>query len=85
LSIRWFPTPSLPREDGKVEWAAMGGQFYASTFFYCVASVVAGEVMSGMYFFGVVLPKRLKGRSMGGATPLGYGVGYGREMGKRAD
>jgi hypothetical protein len=85
LSIRWFPTPALPRENGKVEEASMGGHFYASTFFYCIVSAVAGAVWSGMYFFGVVLPKRLKGRSMGGATPLGYGVGNGWRMGKRAD
>lgn len=81
FSVRWFPTPHLPMVNGKVEWAGMGGHFYASTFFYCVVSALAGAVGMGIWFFGVVLPKRLKGRPLGGATPLGYGVGNGWGMG----
>ena len=83
FSVRWFPTPHLPRENGKIEWAGMGGHFYASTFFYCVLSAGAGALGSAVWFLGVVLPKRLKGRGLGGATPLGYGVGNGWGMGKR--
>jgi len=83
LSVRWFPTPHLPRTNGKVEWAGMGGHFYASTFFYCVVSAGAGAVGMAVWAFGVVLPKRLRRRALGGATPLGYGVGNGWGMGKR--
>ncbi|CZR62747.1 uncharacterized protein PAC_12644 [Phialocephala subalpina] len=85
FSIRWFPTPHLPKENGKIEWAGIGGHFYASTFFYCLISAMAGAVGSGMWFFGFVLPRRLKGRGLGGATPLGYGVGngWGVGVGKR--
>lgn len=83
FSVRWFPTPHLPRENGKIEWAGMGGHFYASTFFYCVLSAGAGALGSAVWFLGIVLPKRLKGRGLGGATPLGYGVGNGWGMGKR--
>ncbi|TVY42950.1 hypothetical protein LOCC1_G007456 [Lachnellula occidentalis] len=32
FSVRWFPT-HLPRENGKVQWAGMGGHFYVSTAF----------------------------------------------------
>jgi hypothetical protein len=87
LSVRWFPTPHLPKTNGKVEWAGMGGHFYASTFFYCIVSAGAGAVGMAVWAFGVVLPKRLKRRALGGATPLGYGVGGGLGngwgMGKR--
>ncbi|CAD6499958.1 BgTH12-04063 [Blumeria graminis f. sp. triticale] len=84
LSVRWFPTPHLPRENGKIEWAGMGGHFYASTFFYCLTSAVAGAVVSSMWFFGIVLPKRLKRKGgLGGATPLAYGVGKGWGVGKK--
>ena len=61
----------------------MGGHFYASTFFYCVVSAGAGAVAMAVWAFGVVLPKRLRRRALGGATPLGYGVGNGWGMGKR--
>ncbi|OLN97432.1 hypothetical protein CCHL11_00968 [Colletotrichum chlorophyti] len=74
FSVRWFPTPHLPKTEGHVEWQGMGGHIYASTVFYIITSFMAGVLVAGTYFFGVVLPKRLKGRSMGGATPLGYGL-----------
>lgn len=82
FSIRWFPTPHLPTDNGKIEWAGMGGHFYASTFFYCLVSAMAGATGTAVWFWGVVLPKRLKGRALGGATPLGYGVGNGWGVGK---
>lgn len=90
LSVRWFPTPALPKTEGKVEWAGLGGHIYASTFFYSLVSFVAGALVTGMYTMGVVLPRRLKGRSLGGATPLGYGlpgggVGNGWGYSKRMD
>lgn len=93
FSIRWFPSPHLPRENGKIEWAGMGGHFYASTFFYCVVSAGAGAALTAVYFLSVVLPQRLRGRGMGGATPLGgYGMGspmlgngWGMAGGKRMD
>jgi hypothetical protein len=85
FSIRWFPTPHLPRENGKVEWAGLGGHFFASTFFYCVGSFGAGAAVCVGWFWGVVLPKRLKGRGLGGATPLGYGVGNGWGIGGKID
>lgn len=76
FSVRWFPTPSLPKVQGKVEWSGMGGHIYASTVFYIVLSFLAGIVVASVYFFGSVLPKRLRGRGLGGATPLGgYGMG----------
>ncbi|KAK8010927.1 hypothetical protein PG990_009892 [Apiospora arundinis] len=90
LSVRWFPTPALPKTEGKVEWAGMGGHVYASTIFYGLVSFTAGVLGSAVYFFGVVLPKRLRGRGLGGATPLGYGlngkgVGNGWGIAKRID
>ncbi|KAK1826102.1 hypothetical protein QBC39DRAFT_317343 [Podospora conica] len=76
FSVRWFPTPALPKVQGKVEWNGMGGHIYASTVFYSVLSFLAGMVVASVYFFGSVLPKRLRGRGLGGATPLGgYGMG----------
>jgi hypothetical protein len=75
FSVRWFPTPALPKTEGKVEWSGLGGHIYASTVFYSLVSFVAGMLLAGLYTLGVVLPRRLKGRSMGGATPLGYGLG----------
>lgn len=84
LSVRWFPTPYLPRENGKVEWAGMRGHFRATTFFYCIASALAGAVGSAACFFGIVLPSRLKRKvALGGATPLGYGIGKVWNSGKR--
>lgn len=77
FSVRWFPTPALPKTEGRVEWRGLGGHIYASTVFYSVVSFGAGVVIAGMYTLGVVLPRRLKGRSMGGATPLGYGLSAG--------
>ncbi|KAL1842109.1 hypothetical protein VTJ49DRAFT_5988 [Mycothermus thermophilus] len=74
LSVRWFPTPDLPKVAGKVEWSGMGGHVYASTVFYSLLSFCAGAVVSGAYFFGSVLPRRLRARRLGGATPLGYGL-----------
>lgn len=85
FSVRWFPTPHLPKTNGKVEWAGMGGHVYASTLFYCLTSFVAGAAVCTVWFWGIVLPKRLKSRHLGGATPLGYGVGNGWGMGKRID
>ncbi|KFG78192.1 hypothetical protein MANI_014142 [Metarhizium anisopliae] len=61
FSVRWFPTPALPKTEGRVDIVSFG----------------AGVVVAGMYTLGVVLPRRLKGRSMGGATPLGYGLSSG--------
>ncbi|KAI1007994.1 hypothetical protein K3495_g248 [Podosphaera aphanis] len=84
LSVRWFPTPHLPRENGKIEWAGMGRYYYLRTLSYCVASAIAGAVVSGVWFYGHVLPRRLRGKiSLGGATPLGFGVGNGWGAGKR--
>lgn len=87
FSVRWFPTPALPRTEGKVEWQGLGGHVYASTVFYSLVSFIAGLLVAGMYTLGVVMPKRLKGRALGGATPLGYGVGVGNGWGyaKRMD
>jgi hypothetical protein len=84
FSVRWFPTPHLPRANGKIEWAGMGGHFYYSTFFYCLLSCGAGAIGAGVWCLGVVLPRRLRSRPLGGATPLGYGgngVGNGWGMG----
>ncbi|KAH8911159.1 hypothetical protein BR93DRAFT_956122 [Coniochaeta sp. PMI_546] len=77
FSVRWFPTPALPKTEGQVEWQGMGGHIYASTVFYSLVSFITGVVCAGVYFFGVVLPKRLRGRGLGGATPLGHGLGNG--------
>ncbi|CAM1503115.1 Fc.00g078910.m01.CDS01 [Cosmosporella sp. VM-42] len=94
FSVRWFPTPSLPKTEGHVEWQGLGGHIYASTVFYSLVSFGAGVLVAGMYTLGVVLPRRLKGRSLGGATPLGYGLngngvgngwGYAKQHSKRID
>ncbi|EJT70134.1 hypothetical protein GGTG_12307 [Gaeumannomyces tritici R3-111a-1] len=74
FSVRWFPTPALPKTEGTVEWQGMGGHVYASTVFYGLVSFLAGVTCSCMYFYGYVLPRRLRGRTLGGATPLGFGV-----------
>lgn len=75
FSIRWFPTPELPRSNSRDEWND-GGHIGFSTIFYGLVSFGAGVVVCTVYFWGVVLPKRLKGRTLGGATPLGgYGLG----------
>ncbi len=74
LSVRWFPTPHLPKTEGRVEWSGMGNHLGPSTIFYSLVSFLAGLIVSAVYFFGTVLPRRLKGRSLGGATPLGYGM-----------
>jgi hypothetical protein len=90
FSVRWFPTPALPKTEGKVEWQGLGGHIYASTVFYSLVSFIAGLLVAGMYTLGVVLPRRLKNRAMGGATPLGYGMngvgnGWGYSKTKRMD
>ncbi|GJN66424.1 hypothetical protein PLIIFM63780_003891 [Purpureocillium lilacinum] len=77
FSVRWFPTPALPKTEGKVEWQGVGGHVYASTVFYSMVSFGAGVCLAGMYTMGVVLPRRLRNRALGGATPLGYGLGNG--------
>src|SRR5690606_35773452 len=59
LSVRWFPTPALPKTEGRVEWQGLGGHIYASTVFYSLASFAAGSLAAGMYTLGVVLPRRL--------------------------
>ncbi|KAM7189196.1 hypothetical protein V8F33_010198 [Rhypophila sp. PSN 637] len=83
FSVRWFPTPALPTVEGKVEWNGMGGHIYASTIFYGLVAFLAGVVVSSVHFYGSVLPKRLRGRTLGGATPLnGLGNGWGYQ--KRA-
>lgn len=87
FSVRWFPSPALPKTEGSVRWAGMGGHIYASTFFYSLVSFLTGFVVAAVYFFGHILPLRLKGRGMGGATPLGYGlngIGNGWGYQKRA-
>lgn len=51
-----------------------------STAFYCLVSAVVGASVVTVWFWGVVLPKRIRerGKGMGGATPLGgYGLGGG--------
>ncbi|KAI5459743.1 hypothetical protein BGZ63DRAFT_256623 [Mariannaea sp. PMI_226] len=92
LSVRWFPTPSLPKTEGRVEWQGLGGHIYASTVFYSMVSFISGLLCAGIYTLGVVLPRRLKGRGLGGATPLGHGLngvgngwGYSKPHSKRID
>ncbi|CAH0025894.1 unnamed protein product [Clonostachys rhizophaga] len=94
FSVRWFPTPHLPKTEGRVEWQGLGGHIYASTVFYSLVSFLAGSVAAGLYTLGVVLPRRLQGRAMGGATPLGHGLhspalgngwGYAKSKSKRMD
>lgn len=88
FSIRWFPTPELPKTEGHVEWQGMSGYIYSSTVFYSIVSFGAGIAVTAAYFFGIVLPRRMKGRGLGGATPLGYGlngVGNGWGYAKRKD
>lgn len=74
FSVRWFPSPQLPKIEGRFEWRGMGGHVYASTVFYCLLSFLTGACVAAVYFFSVVLPKRLRSRNLGGATPLGYGL-----------
>ena len=86
FSVRWFPNPELPSTDGSVRWAGMGGHVYLSTIVYVVLSFAAGAVAAGAWFYGRVLPGRMRGRGLGGATPLGGGgVGNGWGYAKRID
>lgn len=81
FSVRWFPTPALPKTEGKVEWSGMGSSVSARVLFYNLVCFCAGVALSSVYFFGSVLPRRLRGRGLGGATPLGYGL-HGHGVGK---
>ncbi|QUC20770.1 uncharacterized protein UV8b_05011 [Ustilaginoidea virens] len=91
FSVRWFPTPHLPKTEGKVEWRGLGGRGFApGALLHSLVSFAAGVLVAGLYTLGVVLPRRLRARSMGGATPLGYGlktaaVGNGWGYSKRRD
>ncbi|KAM3486759.1 hypothetical protein MY8738_000253 [Beauveria namnaoensis] len=85
FSVRWFPTPHLPHSEGRVEWQGLGGHIYASTFFYSLVSFIAGGLVAAMYTLGIVLPRRLQNRALGGATPLGHGLGNGWGYSKRMD
>lgn len=76
FSVRWFPTPALPKSEGRVEWRGMS-HVRASTVWYSLVSFLGGLALASVYFFGVVLPQRLRARGMGGATPLGYGLSGG--------
>lgn len=86
FSVRWFPSPDLPSTDGAVRWAGMGGPVHVSTVVYISLSFITGAVAAGAWFYGRVLPRRLKGRGLGGAIPLGgVSVGTGWGYAKRAD
>ncbi|GAO18958.1 hypothetical protein UVI_02059380 [Ustilaginoidea virens] len=79
FSVRWFPTPHLPKTEGKVEWRGLGGRGFApGALLHSLVSFAAGVLVAGLYTLGVVLPRRLRARSMGeqplllvGADPLG--------------
>lgn len=83
FSVRWFPTPHLPRENGKVEWAGLGGHVFWSTLWYCLLSFGAGGTVVGVWVLGWEVPRRWRdgvgvgrasrgGGGLGGATPLGW-------------
>lgn len=71
FSVRWLPTPALPHAGGLAgrHDCARGAVFYSA------ASFAAGAGLAALYTMGVVLPRRLRARALGGATPLGYGLG----------
>jgi hypothetical protein len=52
LSVRWFPSPRLPRENGVVEWNGLGGHVTGWMIWYCVVSFVAGGVVVGAWVSG---------------------------------
>jgi hypothetical protein len=88
FSVRWFPTPHLPKTEGLVEWQGLGGHVFFTTIFYGLLSFGAGALVMAAYFYCKVMPQKLKGRSLGGATPLGHGlngVGNGWGYSKRKD
>jgi len=88
FSVRWFPTPHLPKTEGKVEWQGLGDHVFPTTFLYGILSFGAGALVMAAYFYAKVLPQKLRGRSLGGATPLGHGlagVGNGWGYSKRID
>ncbi|KAJ8061908.1 hypothetical protein OCU04_009696 [Sclerotinia nivalis] len=90
LSVRWFPTPLLPRENGMVEWNGLGGHVGWVTVGYIILAFGAGATVMGAWMVGWEVPRRMKGwsgrlaragglsggvgKSLGGATPLGYGI-----------
>lgn len=59
----------------------MGGYIYVFIVFYLLLFFGVGVVVVGVYFFGVILLKWLKGRMLGGVILLGYGVGVGNGWG----
>lgn len=88
LSVRWFPTPALPRTGGHVEWQGLGRRLAARSLFYSLVSFAAGLLVAATYTLGVVVPRRLRARALGGATPLGHEldvVGDGWGYSKRRD
>lgn len=87
MSVRWFPSSELPRENGRVEWNGLGGHVHWGMLGGLISGFGAGAVVAGAWCLGVELPRRLRGRGLGGATPLGGGgrVGNGWGMGGKRD
>ncbi|PQE33281.1 glucose-6-phosphate isomerase protein [Rutstroemia sp. NJR-2017a WRK4] len=79
LSVRWFPSPRLPRENGVVEWNGLGGHVTGWMVWYCVLSFVAGGVVVGAWMINWEVPRRMKGW---GARMARNGYGYGGANGK---
>ncbi|KAF2748651.1 hypothetical protein M011DRAFT_441004 [Sporormia fimetaria CBS 119925] len=79
FQVRWYPSTVLPPG-----WSGVGGHVYASTVWYCLLSALAGAAVTGVYFRGVELPRRLRryarekttGR-FGNLAGSGSGGGYG--------
>lgn len=42
FSVRWLPTPALPKTGSTVHWQGMGAHVHASTVFYGLVSFLAG-------------------------------------------
>ena len=78
LSVRWLPGPGLPRTEGRVEWLGMGSDVCAGHGRkWALVGFIVGVIASAVYFTRVFIPQRraLGPAGLGGATPLGYGIG----------
>ncbi|KAI9795049.1 MAG: hypothetical protein M1816_000071 [Peltula sp. TS41687] len=80
LSVRWYPTTTLPSG-----WAGVGGHLFLSTLVYCALCVCATAAACLAYFRGVEFPRKLRrygAERIGGDGGAGAGGGMaGRGLG----
>lgn len=75
FSVRWFPTPRLPRENGRVEWNGLGWGGGRWRWGFTTGMLVGGGLMA-VWAIGWEVDRRVRliQKGLGGATPLGFGL-----------